>query len=172
MVIPSIFYSFMPKGADVKIKEIKDFKRYLISEDGKVYDTKNKRYICLWKDNVGYIQCNLYDDSNKKYYKRVHRLVAETYLKNSNNYNMVNHINEIKTDNRVSNLEWCNNSENVKHFYKNNKIEKRSHKVSINNIVYNSIREASEKTGYNRKTLTSILKKDKINNYGIEIKYV
>lgn len=44
--------------------------------------------------------------------------------------------------------------------------------ISIDNIIYNSIREACNITGLNRKTVTSILKKDKNNNYGVEIKYV
>lgn len=56
----------------------------------------------------------LYDHGVPKNHS-VHRLVAEHFLPNPNNYPVVNHINHNHLDNRASNLEWCTYSHNTQH---------------------------------------------------------
>lgn len=60
----------------------------------------------------GYLQVILYKDG-VVFHKSIHRLVAETFLKNDNHLRDVNHKNEDKKDNRVDNLEWCEHSYNM-----------------------------------------------------------
>ena len=64
----------------------------------------------------GYIQVILRGEG-KSYSHRVHRLVAEAFIPNPDKKPHVNHINGMRTDNRVENLEWCTVSENLKHIY-------------------------------------------------------
>ena len=63
--------------------------------------------------NTGYASVVLSKEGKTKCYK-VHRLVAETFIPNTNNYKCVNHKDENKLNNMVENLEWCN------HEYNNN----------------------------------------------------
>lgn len=68
--------------------------------------------------NKGYLEVILSDGPKKKYC-RVHQLVAKAFLPNPNNYDTINHINEVKTDNRVENLEWCTCKYNVEEYHRN-----------------------------------------------------
>lgn len=67
----------------------------------------------------GYWHVGLMTDGKQKRYC-VHRLVAQAFIPNPLNKPQINHINGVKTDNRVENLEWATASENTQHAYKNN----------------------------------------------------
>lgn len=98
---------------------------YLISNYGRIYHkdfVANNGRLCKSKllSNVktqdGYLFVRLTINGESKQ-KRVHRLVAETFLEKPKDErkNEVNHINGNKLDNRVENLEWCSSSENQQH---------------------------------------------------------
>lgn len=87
---------------------------YKITRDGRIYGVKRKHWMNLSYDEDGYLKVKLYKEG-KGYYYRVHRLVAMTFISNSNNLPVVNHINSIRDDNRVENLEWCTVQQNNRH---------------------------------------------------------
>lgn len=112
----------------------------------------------------GYKYCGILyvvDGKHKMVSKRVHRLVAEAFIPNPNNYNIVGHRNNIKSDNRVENLYWTTVSENTKKAFDDGLLvnkkgfeDEMSMPVKMFNTatneligVFGSIKEAARETG-------------------------
>lgn len=95
-------------------RDIKGFeKKYEISNYGRI---RNKITNHIYKNTNkygNYFSIILYDETHKKSV-RIHRLVAEHYIPNPNNYPCVNHLDLNKQNNHVDNLEWCTYSHNTK----------------------------------------------------------
>ena len=142
-----------------KGKKIINYQDYLISKNGQVYSTKTNKIREVEINDNGYCRIKLMDGTKqgKKFY--IHRLVAEAYIPNPNNYNQVNHKNLDKHDNNVDNLEWCSESMNMQH-NANNKPENSKRVIQLDLLdetkiigTYNSIKEASDKTNINNTSI-------------------
>ena len=88
--------------------------KYIVNKNGKIFSLHINKYLSTHKDKDGYELVCLYKNGVGKTHK-VHRLIAEKFIKNPLNKKEVNHINGIKSDNRVENLQWCTAKENNKH---------------------------------------------------------
>lgn len=90
--------------------------RYQVSDQSRVRNTKTGRILKTGVFEEGYEQVRFFVDGDKPT-KKVHRLVAEAFIPNPLNLPFVNHINSIRHDNRIENLEWCTAQHNVQHSY-------------------------------------------------------
>ena len=138
---------------------------YQVSNWGRVKSlnykrTGKERLLNPKPNNKGYMRVTLYKNKIRtKHF--VHRLVAQTFIPNPNNYPEVNHKDENPNNNHLDNLEWCDRkyninygtrrkrqSEKMKGRKHNNEHKKKNGKKIINldtREIFNSLREAGEK---------------------------
>ena len=79
---------------------------YLVSSDGQVKSLLSDKLLKPNYMTTGYLSVELFRDGKSKRLL-IHRLVAEAFIDNPDNLPQVNHIDEVKSNNCVSNLEWC-----------------------------------------------------------------
>ena len=156
-------------------KYIEGSEDHWIDVDGSVYayNTRNNQKRVLIKKSqhtvYGYKYCGIrYKGMDNNISKRVHRLVAEAFIPNPNNYNVVGHRNNIKDDNRVENLYWTTIQENTQKAYDDGlaKNDQGYNDSQSNPVImfetatnkkineYGSICEASKQTGISKNTIS------------------
>ena len=90
------------------------FPRYEVNEKGEIRNVTTGKLLKQSVSKSGYCIVDLWCDGGKKSV-RVHRIVAAAFLPNPVSKSDVNHINGVKTDNHVQNLDWATRSENLYH---------------------------------------------------------
>lgn len=129
-------------------KDIKSYKgKYQVSNLGNVYSFKTNRILKPAVNRHGYKLVGLCKNGKLKSCKP-HRLVAESFLPNKDKTLQVNHIDGVKTNNRLDNLEWVTRSENVSHAYSLGLMDKRGElncksKLKVKDVI--KIRELHSK---------------------------
>lgn len=146
--------------------KISGYDNYSVSNKGRVRNDKSGRILKLHTIPQGYFQAQL-SKGGKVYHLLVHRLVAEAFLPNPNQFPIINHINEDKGDNRVENLEWCTYQYNL-----NYKSRDRRTPVELDGEKYPSITDAAKHIGVHPNTLTSTLSQGRTRYKNHTISYV
>lgn len=125
-------------------KEVNDFDLiYSISNFGRVLRNDKNKILKIHDNGIGYKMVSIKIDGKYKM-KYVHRLVAKYFVNNDLNYNEVNHIDFDKSNNKSSNLEWCNRKDNMDHYYKKHGT-KHIYKNFTKNRIY---QDSNNKTTY------------------------
>ena len=131
---------------------------YKVSNKGNVYSVERKdsrgqkcggRTLKPRYDKDDYLRVTLYKDGKEKK-KVIHRLVAEAFIHNLNKYPEVNHKDENKSNNELSNLEWCTRKYNMNYGTLKERLSKKVRAVNIETgevLTFNSVNEAGRK-GY------------------------
>lgn len=154
------------------MQRIPGYSNYSVTKDGRIW-THNLRagWMLPTTDRNGYARCMLIGDNGKSKGMYVHQLVALTYIQNPHNKKFVNHLDHNKSNNSISNLQWCTQKENIIHDWKNNKRPKyfgsdnRNSKLTVK--IVRQIRELhsngitqmslSKKFGISQPTISQIV---------------
>lgn len=157
-------------------KDIKGYEnKYQVSNYGKVKSLNYRRtgedkLLKLQNDKDGYLVVNLSKNGKLKNVK-VHRLVALTFIKNTNNYKIINHKDENKHNNNYNNLEWCTQSYNNLYGTHISKITKKIICMETKEVFF-SIKEAANKYKINGSDICSCCKKRLKTAGGYTWKYI
>ena len=145
----------------------KFFEKYDVTKEGQVIRKSDGKIFKGSIDSYGYATFHArYGNENK--HLKIHRLVAQKFIPNPLNLPQVNHINGIKTDNRVENLEWCSSKKNIQHAWETGLSTNEHLKIPVYQIdkntgeiigKYNSIREAAIITNTDERSIANIINK-------------
>lgn len=185
-IVPEMLNDEVEILYDEQWKTIKDFDNYEISTLGNIRtkeycdDRNHKRTSKLLKkriNNSGYEYVFLSNNNVKHKTLTIHRLVAKTFMEDYSKDLQVNHINGIKTDNRLENLEMVTPQENVLKRYEigidgNNYKSVEQYDMNDNYIrTYKSSYEAQDFTGINRTSIGACCRGERLSAGGYKWKF-
>jgi len=148
---------------------------YLIDNLGNIFSTKSNKYLTK-QIKRGYICVNL-SINGKTVTKSIHRLLAKAFIPNPNNYPCVNHIDENKLNNSVTNLEWCSISYNNAYNGRIQKIAQKHYKpVEVYKedkliMIYPSVKDTAKALSLDSRAISAVCRGDRNMHKGWIFRY-
>lgn len=155
--------------------DINNFRgRYQVSNLGRVRSLMTGKILTPTPNAKGYLRVSLQGRYFKHKQITIHRLVAEAFLPNPNNYPCINHKDECRTNNHVDNLEWCSWAYNINYGTCNNRMLNTRNKNNAKNrerpvvqldldgnyiAQYNSMAEVQRVTGIDYRVVSNYINK-------------
>lgn len=139
---------------------IRSLDRLVHYKDGRKANYKGRLVAVNSRPN-GYLKANLYKNHTMKNVS-VHRLVAEAFIPNPEGHPEINHKDEVKTNNDVSNLEWCTSSYNSnygtakKRWAKKNSIPVKGIHIETGDVIYLKSMTEGEKYGFSQQAISDV----------------
>lgn len=150
-------------------KQIQGYSYYYVSNTGLVKSTKkyggtSERLLKPYIDKYGYVTYHIVSDNGRKKVATAHRLLMKAFRPRSDAESLtVNHINGIKTENNLNNLEWSTVKENLQHSVNvlGNHMGEKNHRAKLTSAKAQLIRESYKPFVMTRKKLAALYGVDK-----------
>jgi hypothetical protein len=99
-------------------KTLQGYSKYIFLSDGRIWSKSRRHFLKPSVNAAGYPQIPFVRDDGKRKSQLFHILIATSFIPNPNNYPIVNHKDNDRTNCHYLNLEWCTQGHNLKHAYK------------------------------------------------------
>lgn len=144
---------------DIEMRDIPGYEGLYAAtkHTGQIWSYRRNIFLKDRADKDGYRRITLHTEDKKMKTYQVHRLIALAWLPNPENYDLINHKDEIKTNNDVDNLEWCDYKYNNNYGTRLDKVKKPVICVETGER-YNSIKEAAAANNVSVTSVSSCLR--------------
>lgn len=153
----------------MKLQMINGYSIYAVDTKGNVYNIKRNKKLKPRINKDGYCGVYLYENGKGTNY-RIHRLVAQTFIPNPNNYKEINHKDHNPMNNYVENLEWCDRNYNNR-YSRAIKIKQYT-KDNIPIKVWNCMRDVERELGVSHSCISNCCKGKQRTAGGYKWEYV